>query len=136
MRVYFAAAITNESRSLPLLQALLGHLEAQGHEVPTRHIVEADARARDAHLTHAQLAQRDLAWLASCDALIAEVSTPSHGVGVEVATALARRLPVLLLHREGARVSRLLLGLPGICARTYREAADAAAAIDEFLLSL
>ncbi len=133
MRVYLAAAITNEARELPLLQTLLRHLEERGHEVPTRHIVELDARERDAHLDNAALAARDLAWLAASDALVAEVTTPSHGVGVEVATALARALPVLLLHRQGVRVSRLLLGLPGIRVHAYREVADALAAIDEFL---
>jgi hypothetical protein len=136
MRVYLAAAITNESRSIPTLKALLGHLERCGHDVPTRHIVEEDARARDAHLTDAQLADRDLAWLAASAALVAEVSTPSHGVGVEVTAALQRGLPVLLLYRHGTRVSRLLLGLSGSRARSYGEVAEATAAIDEFLNGL
>jgi len=136
VRVYFAAAITNASRDISVLQGLLQHLEARGHEVPTRHIVEANARELDALLTNAELARRDLAWLAASHALIAEVSTPSHGVGIEVATALHRGLPVLLLYRAGTRVSRLLLGLPGSQVQPYRSLDEATAAMDAFLARL
>jgi len=133
MRVYLAAAMTNPSRDLALLAALLEHLEARGHEVPTRHIVDPQARERDLALSAAALAQRDLAWIASVDALVAEVSTPSHGVGVEVTVASQRRTPVLLLHRHSAPVSRLMLGLPGCERAGYADAAEAGAAIDSFL---
>ena len=135
-RVYFAAAITNPARDLLALQGMVQHLQARGHQVPTHHIVEPDPRTRDAALSEAELAQRDLAWLASCEALVAEVTTPSHGVGVEVAWALHRHLPVLVLYRTGTRVSRLLLGLPGVRACAYGNMADATRAIDEFLASL
>ena len=32
---------------------------------------------------------RDVGWIVGCDVMIAEVSTPSHGVGYEIALALA-----------------------------------------------
>lgn len=133
MRVYLAAAMTNPARDLDLLARLLGHLEGAGHEVPTRHIAAADGKERDKALTDAELARRDLDWIAGSDALVAEVSTPSHGVGVEVMEALARRIPVLLLRRDGAPVSRLLLGLPGVRISSYGSVDDVRAAIDGFL---
>jgi hypothetical protein len=77
--------------------------------------------------------RRDLAWVASCDALVAEVSTPSHGVGVEVAAALSGSKPVLLTYRRGATVSRLLLGLPGVEAVSYNDAGDVRQSVRHFL---
>lgn len=133
MRVYLAAAMTSADRDLPAIAALVAHLERCGHEVPTRHVADPGGRELDAALSDAELARRDLDWLAGCDALVAEVSTPSHGVGIEVMVAVQRLLPVLLLYRRGSRVSRLLLGLPFARAAMYDGSAEAAAAIDAFL---
>jgi hypothetical protein len=133
MRVYLAAAMTSPERDLAAIAALVEHLERAGHQVPTRHVGSPHGRELDAALTDEQLARRDLAWLAGSDALIAEVSAPSHGVGIEVMAAVQRLLPVLLLHRRGLRVSRLLLGLPYVRVLAYDDAAAAAAAVNDFL---
>jgi len=136
MRVYLAAAMTSADRDLPAIAALVAHLERLGHEVPTRHVADPAGRELDAHLSDEELARRDLDWLASADALIAEVSTPSHGVGIEVMAAVQRLLPVLLLHRRGSRISRLLLGLPFVSVTSYGDVAEACSRIDEFLASV
>ena len=133
MRVYLAAAMTNAARDLGAIQAVLECLEEGGHEVPTRHVADPRGRAVEGALSDAEVASRDLAWVAGCDALVAEVSTPSHGVGVEVATALHRGVPVLLLHRRDTTVSRLLLGLPGVEAAAYGLADEIAPAVLGFL---
>jgi hypothetical protein len=125
--------MTNPLRDLGAIQALVKQLESNGHDVPTRHVADAAGPEDGSMITDTDVARRDLAWLAGCDALVAEVSTPSHGVGIELATAIARGLPVLLLHRASARVSRLLLGLPGASAAAYASPADAAAALSTFL---
>jgi nucleoside 2-deoxyribosyltransferase len=133
MRIYLAAAMTHTGRDLDAILALLRCLEADGHLVPTRHV--ADPRGRDVEgpATDSEVARRDLDWVAGCDALVAEVSTPSHGVGVEVATALAARKPVFLVYRRGTLVSRLVLGLPGVEARAYANVHEACEAVRLFL---
>jgi len=136
MRVYLAAAMTSPERDLPAIAALVAHLERSGHEVPTRHVAEPNGRELDAALTDEQLAARDLDWLASSDAVIAEVTTPSHGVGVEVMAAVQRLVPVLLLHRCDQRVSRLLLGLPFVRSTAYRDLVEATTAVDGFLANV
>jgi len=133
MRVYLAAAMTHTGRDLDAINALLECLQADGHEVPTRHVADPRGRDLDSSLTDGQVALRDLGWVAGCDALVAEVSTPSHGVGVEVAAALAGGKPVLLAYRRGTPVSRLLLGLRGVEVLEYTGAEDAREGVKEFL---
>ncbi len=134
VRIYLAASMTTPAAEIAVIRDLLAALEGEGHLVPSRHVADAAAAmTRDAQLSDAQLAARDLAWLADCDALIAEVSTPSHGVGVEVMAASAAGIPVLALARHGVRVSRLLGGLPGVRTATYRDGEQALAEVAEFL---
>ena len=133
MRVYLATAMTNAARDVGAIGALLDAVESCGHEVPSRHVANALGREVEGAAADADVARRDLEWVAGCDALVAEVSTPSHGVGVEVATALRHGLPVLLVHRRGAQVSRLLLGLAGVEVATYAHAGEAAETVRGFL---
>ena len=133
MQVYLAAAMTNPDRDLVTIGRFLEAIESAGHRVPTRHVADPGGKEADRRLTDTELAQRDLAWVAASDALVAEVSTPSHGVGIEVMAALARALPVLLLRRADAPVSRLLLGLPAVVTAAYATTDEGCAAIRTFL---
>ncbi|MBI4917872.1 MAG: hypothetical protein HY825_18685 [Acidobacteria bacterium] len=133
MNIYLAAAMTNPTRDLPVIGTLLARIEASGMSVPTRHVAEADGRKQDARLTDAELAKRDLTWIEASDALVAEVTTPSHGVGIEVLAATQRGMPVLLLYREDIAVSRLLLGLPGTQKFPYASVDQACQALEAFL---
>ena len=136
MRIYLAAAMTNAGRDLGAIGTILTCLEEDGHDVPTSHVADPLGREVDGEITDAELAHRDLEWVASCDALVAEVSTPSHGVGVEVTAALAAGKPVLLAHRRGTPVSRLLLGLSGVEVLAYGGPADAREGVRHFLARL
>ncbi len=44
--------------------------------------------------------------------MIAEVSTPSHGVGYEIGYALELNKPVLCLYRQQVVISKMILGNP------------------------
>ena len=62
--------------------------------------------------------ERDTSWIEACDALIAEVSTPSHGVGYEIGYALSKGKPVLCCYRRGRRVSKMISGNPDLNLQT------------------
>ena len=81
---------------------------------------------------------RDVRWMEGCDALVAEVSTPSHGVGYEIAYTLGLKKPVICLYREGVAVSKMILGndSPDLAVRNYRKDSDALEILDSFLASL
>jgi nucleoside 2-deoxyribosyltransferase len=133
--VYLAAAMTNRNAAFEVLQELLEALRAQGHEVLTPHVADPRGKERDACLAAEEIARRDLEWLAAAHCLLAEVSTPSHGVGAEVMAAWQLGKPVLLLAREAVPVSRFLLGLSGVRFARYRESAEAVEAALAFLRS-
>jgi nucleoside 2-deoxyribosyltransferase len=79
--------------------------------------------------------QRDIAWVEACDVMIAEVSTPSHGVGYEIALALTLGKPVLCLYRQGARVSKMITGNtePMLTVEAYASESGALGVVQRFL---
>jgi hypothetical protein len=58
--------------------------------------------------------QRDVEYVRLCDFLIAEVSSPSLGVGMEIMLAIDLMKPVLLFHHSGSNlISKMVLGADG-----------------------
>ena len=84
-----------------------------------------------------------MAHLAEADAVVAEVTVPSHGVGYEVAraeastwlsrTALGK--PVLCLHRRntGRRLSAMLAGNPALRCEVYDSVEEIGPILGQFL---
>lgn len=138
MNIYFSCSITGGREDQAIYAAIVDALLAQGHQVPTAHLSSPDIMAREAVVSPNEVYQRDVAWVNGCDALIAEVSTPSHGVGYEIALALALGKPVLCLYRRGRRVSKMITGNdhPGLCQADYEDQASAVTLICDFLHDL
>ena len=135
MDLYFSCSLTGGRQDQPVYAAMVAHLQALGHHVLTAHLADEAVLAADGELSPEAVFDRDTAWLRGCDAVIAEVSTPSHGVGFEVAYALERGRPVLCLAREGVRVSKMLTGIrqAGFDFSTYRNPDEAHALLETFL---
>ena len=89
---------------------MVAALLADGHDIPTSHLVESEVMQRERVLTPQDVYERDVKWIRECDALVAEVSVPSHGVGYEVGYALQIRKPVLCIHDQSRRVSKMITG--------------------------
>lgn len=138
MDVYFSCSLTGGRNDEPVYGRIVDHLLELGHSVPTAHLARPEVMDLERVVDPNGIFHRDLAWIRSCDALIAEVSTPSHGVGYEVAYALGLGKPVLCCHRSGASVSKMITGndSPGMRVRSYAAEAEALAAVDEFLAGL
>jgi hypothetical protein len=138
MNIYFSCSLTGGRADQPIYAALVEALLAQGHTVPTAALAHPGIMAEEASIEPGVVYARDVAWVRAADALIAEVSTPSHGVGYEIALALMLGKPVLCLHRQSARVSKMITGNsePGISVRAYTDQAGALGAMAEFLAAL
>jgi 2'-deoxynucleoside 5'-phosphate N-hydrolase len=138
MDLYFSCSLTGGRGDQPVYAALVSALQAWGHTVLTAHLAQADILAEEASLDARSVYVRDMAWLDAAEAVVAEVSTPSHGVGYEIAYALLQGTPVLCLYRAGAKVSKILVGNrhPGCTMRAYADEAEAVRAAREFLEGL
>jgi len=112
MNIYFACTITGGREFEPVYQVITGALAGEGHQVPTAHLAEAGVVALEAVIDPFEVYARDVAWIRDSDALIAEVSAPSHGVGYEIGYALGLGKPVLALFQEGRKVSKMISGNP------------------------
>ncbi|MGC9310712.1 MAG: nucleoside 2-deoxyribosyltransferase, partial [Candidatus Aenigmatarchaeota archaeon] len=73
-------------------------------EVLTEHVAEKDPKMREQnHLSKEEIYLRDMGWLEESDALVAEVSAHSTGVGYEIAKAESCGKPILCIFKKEAR---------------------------------
>jgi nucleoside 2-deoxyribosyltransferase len=112
MNIYFACSITGGRLDESHYQKIVDFLIIQGHEVPTASLANEEVILLEGVIEAADVYHRDTVWIQGCDLLIAEVSTPSHGVGYEIGYALHLGKPVICLHRENSTVSKMITGNP------------------------
>lgn len=110
MNIYFACSITGGREFEQVYQAIVQALLSDGHQVPTAHLAQPGVLDIESIADPAEIFHRDTAWIQACDVLIAEVSTPSHGVGFEIGYALSLEKPVLCCYQEGGKVSKMISG--------------------------
>ena len=138
MDIYFSCSITGGRQDQVIYEHMVDFLDSKGHQVLTAHLSRADVLEAETITDAAQIYKRDVNWVRQCAALVAEVSTPSHGVGYEIALALQFNKPVLCCYRKGCRVSKMILGNPhpalSLCA--YESASDLDRQLADFLAQL
>ena len=135
MKVYFSCSITGGRAEESMYQALVRDMEECGHVVPTAHLSSPEVMSLERVVDPVEIFNRDMNWLRECDAVVAEVTTPSHGVGYEIAYALTLGKPVLCLHQADKRVSMILTGntTPGLKVRAYKTDDDGLGILRGFL---
>ena len=138
MNIYFACSITGGREYERVYQALTAALLEDGHEIPTAHLAESTVMDLESVVSPGEVYARDIQWIREADALLAEVSVPSHGVGYEVGVALDEGKPVLCLYHSGRRISKMLSGNPdrALQVRAYDDPAEAVGLARDFVRSL
>jgi len=135
MNIYFACSLTGGREFEAVYQAIARALVEKGYEVPTAFLAESSAVSVEATVGPREVYARDAAWIRACDALVAEVSVPSHGVGYEVGYALCIGKPVLALYQDGRKVSKMITGNPDqrLVVKKYTATEEAVEFILQFL---
>jgi len=138
MNLYFACSVTGGRDYESVYQALTQALIADGHVIPTAHLADAGVVELEMRVVAREVYTRDVAWIGEADALLAEVSVPSHGVGYEIGYALQAGKRVLCLAHYGRRVSKMITGNPdpNLTFQTYASAPEAVRLAREFIQSL
>ncbi len=135
MKIYFAGSIRGGRSDRKLYSRLIDYLGRSG-EVLTEHVGLVDVTSTgEKNMSDHQIFERDLAWLQAADVVIAEVTTPSLGVGYELGRAETLGKPVLCLFRSGTGVSlsAMVAGNAGLECAEYTGWDELRAHVDHFL---
>jgi nucleoside 2-deoxyribosyltransferase len=135
VNIYFSCSLTGGRKDEDIYALLVKHLQDGQHEVPTAHLAHPQVMSLEQTIDPGEVFARDIDWLQSCDAVVAEVSTPSHGVGYEIAYALSLQKPVLCLYARDTVVSKMITGnnAAGLVVSNYRDHQQALEILDDFL---
>ncbi len=118
---------------LPTYIDMCNYLQESGHEVLSWHVADPELEKTESLLTEQEIYIRDMEFLEKSDSLIAEVTTPSIGVGYEICSALQKGMPVLCLYTPETNVSAMILGDKRIICKEYSSFNVIKEEIDRFL---
>jgi 2'-deoxynucleoside 5'-phosphate N-hydrolase len=135
MNIYFSCSITGGRQDQAAYKAIVDALLMDGHAVPTAILASPEVMTYEKSIPPDETYHRDIEWIDGCDAVVAEISTPSHGVGYEVAYALLKGKPVLCGYQIGRKVTKMILGndSPGLKVVAYQQPEEFIAAMIAFL---
>ncbi|MBN2110499.1 MAG: nucleoside 2-deoxyribosyltransferase [Methanosarcinaceae archaeon] len=138
MRIFLSGSIRGGRKMLPVYMKICSLLQDGGHEVLSRHVADPAAEETESAMTEQEIYERDMHLLEKSECLIAEVSTPSIGVGYEICSALQLGLPTLCLHSPAANVSAMILGNTnkGLITKGYGNEQELRQTIISFLSAL
>ena len=136
MKIYFAASIRGGRDDWTSYLEIVRQLREYG-QVLTEHVGDGELSASGEGMDDRFMHDRDLDWLKQADYLVAEVTTPSLGVGYEIGKATEWGKPALCLYRpaEGRSLSAMIAGSSGVILRQYQSSTELRDIFDQFLQS-
>jgi nucleoside 2-deoxyribosyltransferase len=137
MNIYFAAAIRGGRNDKELYSRVIKFI-AQYGTVLTEHVGDMTLSIIGEDKAVADIYNRDMEWLKSADILVAEITTPSLGVGYELGKAEEFGKPVLCLARvvEGRRHSAMITGNKNFTIKFYHTLDDVSKILQQFFSNL
>lgn len=133
--IYFAGSIRGGRTDRALYGEMIRLLRVHG-QVLTEHIADESLTENGENLCDTEIHDRDMDWLRASTCVVAEVTTPSLGVGYEIGRAVELKIPVLCLFRSGTdrKLSAMIAGCGEIRMQQYREVEDLPRIFDQFFL--
>lgn len=137
-KIFLSGSIRGGRQLLETYRFMFDILEEAGAEVLSWHVADPELEKTEMKMTEEEIYARDMGLLVKSDALIAEVTVPSMGVGYEICRALVQGIPVLCLYSPDAAVSAMILGNPDhlLEARAYPNKTLLKKIITEFIRAL
>jgi 2'-deoxynucleoside 5'-phosphate N-hydrolase len=136
MKIYFAGSIRGGRQDAALYHEIVQQLKTHG-EVFTEHVGDRALGVLGQDIDDGKIHDRDLDWLRKADYLVAEVTTPSLGVGYEIGKATEWGKPVLCLHRptQGRSLSAMIAGSNAVTLNEYQSPAELVEIFNEYFRS-
>ena len=138
MNIYFCGSIRGGRELATLYEQMIRLLGSYG-EVLTEHLGSDELiESKDRVLTDKEIHDRDMNWIVQSDALVAEVTIPSLGVGYEIGRAIEMGKPVLSLFRSGGNytLSAMIAGSDKVEMKYYSHLEEVKELFDDFFNSL
>jgi nucleoside 2-deoxyribosyltransferase len=136
MKIYFAGSIRGGRENAGIYAQLIDFLKQFG-DVLTCHVGDIEVRKSEKQFTEKEIHDRDINWLLQADVVIAEVSTPSLGVGYEIGRAVEAGKPILCLYNSHAdfELSALISGCTDLDIILYNHLSETYPGIEKFFRS-
>jgi hypothetical protein len=132
--IYFGGSISGGREYVNRYQEFCEHLQQYGN-ILTEHVADPSLDSTGEDLSKKEVYERDMRLMDNADLLIADVSTPSLGVGYEVRYAEEKEIPIMVLYHEGSEhsLSGLIKGNSDIIVLRYYEPTQIFDEIDGFV---
>lgn len=118
-KVYFAGSIRGGRADAKLYRQMIEYIQ-KTDIVLTEHVGNPAVIASEEGQTDCQIYDQDTSWLRESDILIAECTTPSLGVGYELAYAEKYGIPCHILYNSNrTSLSAMLSGDPYFTVHPY-----------------
>jgi hypothetical protein len=136
MNIYFAGSIRGGEPDREWFQQLIQYIKQYGR-VMTEHSFDFSYE-EEIKKDDVRIYLTDMGWLKESDAMIAEITAPSLGVGYEIAKAETWGIPILMLYRDTPtrKPSAMLNGNKNLPMIVYNDRNEVFEAIDVFLKEL
>lgn len=137
MKIYFACSIRGGRDHGPIYAELVEYIKSKT-TLLTEIFADNKLTADGMNKPSSVIWETDVAWVKEADAVIAEVTNPSLGVGYEIAKAEEWSKPVLaLFHNDGSRkLSAMIDGSPNTKTVYYTTISEAKEAVNKFIKDL
>ena len=142
-KIYFACAITAGRDHAHVYPQIVEIIKDSGMHVLSEMFADQSVKSSQGlgikqGMEPHEIWEWDLNWLREADAIIAEVTHPSLGVGYEIAKAHELNKPVLALYcpQPGRRLSSMIKGSPNVEVFEYTDVHETQPAIHKFVAAL
>lgn len=135
MNIFFSAAVRGGRSQQPMYAHIVALLKQHG-TVLSEHIADSGmSKFGETNITKEDIHDRELKAMMDSDVVVAEVSTPSLGVGYIIGRATVEGKPVICLYQgdDALLVSAMIKGDRGVRVYTYTNAEDLPKVIEDAL---
>lgn len=134
MKIYFAGSIRGGRTDAELYQRMIAYIQRR-HTVLTEHVGDLSKSMTEGLANRDKaIYEQDTAWLRESDLVIAECTTPSLGVGYELAYAEKYQKPVHIFYDQSrTKISAMLSGNSYFKLHPYRNEEELYRILDEVL---
>ena len=134
MKIYFAGSIRGGREDKEIYFEIIKLLSKYG-QVLTEHIGDKNLSDKgELNISEVDIYNRDIGWINQSDVIVAEVTTPSTGVGYEIAYGEAKGKKIICLYRdiEGKKkISAMIAGDTNLNTKFYQKTDELIPFFDE-----